>query len=307
MNVLVTGATGMIGLRVVPLLVARGHTVTAAGRARERLEGLAKQGARPLVLDLFDRDAVRRAMEGQNVVANLATHIPAPGPRAFLPGAWADNDRIRRVASANIADAAIAAGARRMIQESFGPVYPDSRDRWVDETVPPRPAAYNRSVLDAEASAQRVTDAGAAGVVLRFALLYGGVDDPFTRDLVRYVARGWLPLFGRPDGYVSMVTHDDAASAVAASLDAPAGIYNVVDDEPMTRAALAAALGSAIGVRAPKLPPSWMTALAGSIGETIGRSLRMSNRKLRQSTAWVPGHPSVREGILPSVGAHRSV
>lgn len=305
MNVLVTGATGVIGRRVVPLLLAAGHAVTAAARTRERLLPLAKQGASTLELDLFDRHAVGRAVEGHDVVANLATHIPAPGVRAFLPGAWRENDRIRTVASAIIAEAAMSAGARRVIQESFALIYPDSADRWVDETVPTRPASYNRSVLDAEASAQRVSDAGGTAIVLRFALLYGGVEDAFTRELLRYVARGWLPLFGRASGYVSMVTHDDAAAAVVAAVDAPGGVYNVVDDQPMTRAELAVTLGSALGVRAPKLPPEWMTMLAGSMGETIARSLRLSNGGLRRSTSWTPRYRSVAEGIQPSVVAQR--
>ena len=47
--------------------------------------------------------------------------------------------------------------------------------------------------------------------------------------------RGWLPIFGRPEGFFSMVNHEDAAAAVVAALKAPSGNYNVVDDEPLTR------------------------------------------------------------------------
>ena len=64
------------------------------------------------------------------MVVNLATHIPSSSTRMLLPGAWRENDRIRRVASANLADAAIAGGAERFIQESFAPAYPGRGERW---------------------------------------------------------------------------------------------------------------------------------------------------------------------------------
>lgn len=296
MKILVIGATGMIGRRVVPLLVEQGHAVTAAGRSRERLAALARSGAAIASLDLFDRDAVARLVRGHVAVVNVATHVPGTGMRAFLPGAWKEMDRMRREGSAIVADAAIAAGVERVVQESFALTYPDSGSAWVDESVPPRPAAYNRTALDAEASARRVTEAGRIGVALRFALLYGGAEDGFTRDVLRYARRGWLPLLGRPDDYVAMVTHDDAAQAVVAALAAPAGVYNVVDDEPLTRRDFARALGDVLSVRPPKLLPPWVTRLSGPIGETLARSLRLSNRSLRTATGWKPRYPSGREG-----------
>lgn len=296
MRILVTGGTGVIGRRLVPQLLAEGHQVTAVGRSPDRLAQLARIGATIATVDPFDRDAVTRAVRGHATIINLATHIPGPGMRAFIPGAWSENDRMRREGSAILADAVIATGAERFIQESFALIYPDSGSRWVDETVTPRPAKYNRTSMDAEASAQRVTAAGRAGIALRFALFYGGSEDCYTRDVLRYARRGWLPLFGKPDGYVPTVTHDDAARAVAAALVAPAGVYNVVDDEPLTRRALAQALGEILSVPPPKLPPKWMASLAGSLGEALGRSVRLSNEALRTKTAWQPACRNAREG-----------
>ena len=148
------------------------------------------------------RRAVRRALEGVEAVCNLATAVPPRLSRPACPWAWRPMDRIRRQVSANLVDAALAAGSvRRMVQESFAPIYVDAGDAWVDETSPVRPGRYNRSVLDAERQADRLTRAGRAGVVLRFGLLYGPGDD-LTLMLVDAVRRGWYPLFGRPDGYV---------------------------------------------------------------------------------------------------------
>ena len=100
MKVFVTGGTGVVGRRAVPMLIAAGHEVTAAGRSRERLAALERAGARTLALDLFDRAAVERAVAGQEVVVNLATHIPPSSTRMMLPGAWRENDHIRREGSA---------------------------------------------------------------------------------------------------------------------------------------------------------------------------------------------------------------
>jgi nucleoside-diphosphate-sugar epimerase len=303
MRVFVAGATGVIGRRVVPALVHAGHRVTAVGRTPEKRDALSRAGATPLDVNLFDRDAVARAVAGHEVVMNLATHIPS-STRMLLPGAWRENSRIRREASANLADAARSAGAARFIQESFGLTYLDAGDNWVHETAPVAPAKYNRAVLDAEAAAERFTERGGTGVVLRFAGFYGP-DSPQFHDLLKFVRKGFAPLPGAPDAFFSSVSHDDAASAAVAALELPAGIYNVADDEPLRRREYFDILAAALGVPPPRLMPRWMTRLFGSLGETLARSLRLSNRKLRGACDWSPKYPSVRQGVEPSVGGAR--
>jgi len=124
-------------------------------------------------------------------------------------------------------------------------------------------------------------------------------------EMLPYIRRGWAPLPGSPDAFWSSITHDDAATAVVAALDVPAGVYNVADDEPLRRREYFDALAHALGVRPPKLPPAWVTPLMGSIGETIARSLRISNQKLRRATTWTPKYPSAREGWAAVVAALR--
>ena len=303
MRIFLTGATGVLGRRALPLLTGAGHSVTAVARRPQSRADLAREGASPIELDLFDVDAVGKAVAGHDAVVNLATHLPA-GFRAFLPGAWKENDRIRRVVSANLVDAALAGGAARFIQESFAPVYPDRGDQWIDERVPIAPVAYNRTVVDAERSAERFSGGGGTGVVLRFALLYGP-DSWFTRDLIRYVRRGWAQVPGAADAYISSVSHDDAAAAVVAALGAAPGIYNVVDDEPMRRREFFDSLAGVLGVPPPRLPPPWLKYLFGSLGGMLARSLRISNRKLRDACGWTPRYPSMREGWPAVVAALR--
>ena len=186
-------------------------------------------------------------------------------------------------------------GAMRFIQESFAPIYADGGDAWLDENAPIRPAPHTRATLDAEAAVQRFGEHGGEGVVLRFAFFYGP-DSAYTRDMVKYARRGLAASLGSPDDYVSSISHDDAASAVLAALELPAGTYNVADEEPVTRRAFFDALAEAFGFRPPRFAPAWVTKLSGSVGDTLARSQRISSRKLRQASHWRPAIPTVREG-----------
>jgi nucleoside-diphosphate-sugar epimerase len=295
MKIFLTGATGVIGRRLVPILVAAGHRVTAVARSSTARTQLQRDGVTPIAVDLFDSAAVRQAIAGHDVVINLATHIPSSTLQMFLRWAWRENDRLRRVASATLVDAALAAGVGRFVQESFAPVYPDCGDRWIDETVPVEPVRYNRTVADAEASATRFSHHGGTGIVLRFGGFYGP-DALQTVAMIDAVRRGWGPIPGSPNAFVSSVMHDDAATAVAAALGLPAGIYNVADDEPVTHREFFDSLAATLGVASPRLPPPWITPLLGSLGEMAARSERISNRKLRAACDWRPTYESVRHG-----------
>ncbi len=294
MRIFVAGATGVIGRRVVPLLAAAGHRVTGIGRTPEKQNLLLQLGAEAVALDLFDAAAVRSAVAGHDIVINLATSIP-PSSRAFLPWAWRENTRIRRFASKNLADAAYAAGAERFIQESFAPIYADNGDEWIDERSLVNAPSYARAVIDAEAAAAQFAQTGRNGITLRFAFFYGP-DSGYLLDTIRMVRKGWAPTFGRPEGFMSSVSHDDAASAVVAALGATAGVYNVADDEPVRRREYFDSLANAIGAGPPKFPPAWLAHLVGSVGEMLSRSQRISNRKLKEETGWTPRLRSAKEG-----------
>src|SRR5829696_1776587 len=303
-RVFLTGATGVIGRRVAPELVRLGHRVTAVGRSRAKREQLAAAGADPIEIDLFDADAVRRAVAGHSVVINLATHMPSSFGM-LLPWAWRENDRVRRDGSASLASAAIDVGASRFVQESFAPIYEDAGERWITEEFPVRPAPYNRTVLDAERSARRITERGGIGIVLRFAGFYGA--DHLLREMIGVVRRGWAPLPGPSSAYWSSVSHDDAAAAVMAALAVPAGTYNVCDDEPLTRAEWSAALAAAIGAAPPRAMPAWLTKLGGSTMALLSRSQRMSNGALASASGWAPRWKSAREGFAHYCRAPQSV
>src|SRR5215203_305070 len=114
MKVFLTGATGAIGRRAVPALIAAGHEVTGVARTPEKADQLALAGARSATLDVFDPVALRSAVEGHDAVINLATNLS----RVWSRSAWKVNDRLRRELSRGLAAAALAAGASRFVQES---------------------------------------------------------------------------------------------------------------------------------------------------------------------------------------------
>ena len=306
MRILLTGATGVVGIRAIPLLIRGGHEVTAVVRAAEKAKVVASLGATPVQLDLFDAAAVTQAVRGHgghDTIINLATSIP-PSSRAALPWAWKENSRVRREVSRNLTQPAAAAGVQRFVQESFAPIYADADDQWITERFPIKPAAYNRAVLDAESAATgfAASTPGRTGVVLRFGLFYGA-DSEFTQDMLRAARKGFAMAMGSPDGFLSSISHDDAATAIVAALNAPSGIYNVVDDEPLTRREFYAALAAVAGAPPPRFPPSWLWRLFGSIGETLARSQRISNAKFKSATQWQPAYRSAREGLRAMLAA----
>jgi len=287
-KIFVSGATGVVGRRAVPQLLELGHDITGMARSAAKADALRKAGARPTTADLFEKPTLREAVAGHEAVINLATHMPSLNLSAFLPGAWAENDRVRSVGSANLAEAAIAGGVRVFVQESFAPAYPDCGDRWIDETVALEPARYNRTLVDAERSAQRFTERGGTGIVLRFGAFYGPDANQIT-NLIQSIRGGWAPIPGRPEAFFSSISHDDAATAVVAALQAGAGTYNAIDDEPLRRREYLDSLAQALGVPPPKTPPGWIAHLFGSLGRLLARSQRASN-------VCASKYPSNREG-----------
>jgi nucleoside-diphosphate-sugar epimerase len=304
MRIVVIGATGVIGRRLLPQLTAAGHEVTAVARSPAKASAVAGAGVTTVHADLFDRAALLRLMLGKDAVINLATHIPPNALAMLFPGAWRENDRLRRIASANLVDAALEGGVRRFVQESFALAYPDHGEQWIDESVALAPSRYNRSVIDAEHSALRFAASGGAGIILRFAAFYGP-DATQLHDMIKLMHKGYAVLPGASDAFFSSVSHDDAAAAVLHSLLLPAGAYNVVDDEPLRRRDYFDSLAAVLGLKPPRLPPGWIAGIMGSLGETMARSLRISNRKLRNHSSWRPIYPSVREGWPAAVAALR--
>lgn len=303
MRVFVTGGTGAIGRHVVPALVDAGHTVTALARAPEKASALAEQGATPVTVSLFDASALAAAFADHDAVVNLATAMPSTG-RFVFRRAWRATQRVRSEGSAAVAQAAQTAGVGRLVQESVAMLYRDHGGDWIDEDAPVDhyPAATGNHA--AEASAHRFTAAGGTGVVLRFGLFYGP-GAAHSEQMFRQARHHVGLVLGPPDSYLSSIHVADAADAVVAALTAPAGTFNIVDDQPLTKGAYADALSHAAGVRPCLRGPGRAALLLGDRLTSLTRSLRVSNARFRTTTGWAPRYPSAREGWLATASSLR--
>lgn len=295
MKVFVAGATGVLGWRTVRELRAAGHEVTGIARSDDKAAQLRALGATPVRLDLFDEPTVRDAVAGHDAVLNLATHVPPPA-EATRRSAWSEHERIRSEGARILVDAALAGGAEVYVQESLAFAYADGGDRWLDEDQPLMEGGAATAVRAAEAETARFTASGRRGVALRFGEFYAP-DSSHTEVAVRLARRGLSMKIGAPDAYAPIISCDDAARAVVAALDAPAGAYNVVDDEPLTRRETDAAMANALGASKLLRAPEAALRFGGPDAAIFRLSNRASNARFKEATGWSPRHPSAREGF----------
>lgn len=290
----VTGGTGAIGRPAVHALIDAGHDVTGLARRSTSASVLERAGATAIPVSLFDTNALADALQGHDAVVNLATALPATYKFTSMR-AWRDNIRIRTEGSQSVVTAARRAGVGTLVQESVAMVYPDCGARWITEEQPPDRYPMAESNLAAEASTQRFTDQGGTGVVLRFGW-FQGATATHSAELLQLARRGICVQIGPEDAYVASIHVTDGGRAVEAALGVPAGVYNVVDDEPLTTRAYADAMAAAAGRRCRVRLPGRAAALLGHRTTSLRRSLRVSNAKLRQESPWRPRFPSAREG-----------
>jgi nucleoside-diphosphate-sugar epimerase len=301
MKVFVAGGTGAVGGHAIPALIREGHTVTALARTPEKAARLTAQGATPVSVSLFDWSALAAVFAGHDAVINLASAIP-PMTRWMSAKAWRNNDRVRSEGSAAVVDAALTVGVGRVVQESVSMLYRDQGAGWVDEETPIDRYPMARGNLAAEANAHRFSEAGGTGIVVRFGWFYGP-GAAHSERLFALARRHLGVVLGPPSSYVSSIHVADAAAAVAAALGAPAGTFNIVDDEPLTKREYADALARAAGTAMWLRGPGRAALVFGDRLTSLTRSLRVSNVRFRAATGWAPGYPSAREGWIATATA----
>ena len=301
MRVFVAGATGVLGRAAVPRLVAAGHEVRGAARSPEKADQLRAQGAEPVAVDLFDPASVRAAVDGCQGVIHMATHIP-PVTRAWRTSAWAENDRLRREGTQVIADAARDAGVEVLVKETVCFFYEDGGDEWIDEDWPVERDSFSAASLDAEDITLAFTGDGRRGVVLRFGLFYSH-DARSLEESLKAAKLGVGPMIGPAGAWRASIHVDDAAAAVVASLDAPAGAYNVAD-EPITNAEWNAAFAAELGFKKLRATPKVAMKAGGRKMSVLGASRRIDSSRFRAATGWSPAYPDAKVGLKAVAEAH---
>jgi 2-alkyl-3-oxoalkanoate reductase len=227
MRIFVAGATGALGRRLVPLLVERGHQVAAMTRTAGKAPGLRAAGAEPVVADALDRDAVLTAVAAARpeVVVHQLTDLAGTTSFRKFDREFAATNRLRTEGTDHLVAAATAAGAGRLVAQSFagwpfarvgGPVKTE------DDPLNPDPPAELRRTLDAIRHLESAVlgTEGLAGIVLRYGGFYGpgtsAGDGGFMLDDLR---RRRFPMVGAGTGVWSFVHIDDAAAATVAAVE----------------------------------------------------------------------------------------
>jgi len=285
-DVFVTGATGVIGRRLVPALVQAGHHVRAVARSPEKAATVTASGAHPRTVDLFNPDDVASAVVGCNAVIHLATSVPL-GLHTMRKRAWKMNDRLRSEASRNLAAAAIDARVPTYIGESMTFPYTDAGSDWIDESHPRTYHSDSQTCVDAENAALQVTNAGLTGIALRFAMFHDERSG-HIQSFLDIADRGFSPFVGAAGAYQSFVDTQDAAAAIVAALDVGAGVYNVVEPNPSTRGEHVAELAQLLGRKKLRSCPRLVEKLGGAAVEEMSRSQRVSCRALQETGSWEP-------------------
>jgi nucleoside-diphosphate-sugar epimerase len=306
MRIFVAGATGALGQPVVRRLVAAGHTVTGLTRSRDRARTMETAGARAAVGDALDAEALRAlvAAARPDQVVHLLTALPPAGPlRAAHLRA---TNRVRTEGTANLLRAAIDAGARRLVGESFVGIYGRTNSAAMLTEDATLSAGSAGAFAEAIAAMREMEDALLRAraeietVALRIGYFYGPTV-PSTIATIEQARRGWLFAPTGADGVGPFIHIEDAAAAVVAAVQhqAPSPVYNVVDDEPFPLMEFLTLLTKTIGARPPRPLPMWMAKIgAPLIAELATAKLRLSNAKAKRELGWRPEFPTVREGIL---------
>ena len=312
MRIFVAGATGAVGRRLVPALVARGHLVFGMTRSPDKARAIAEEGARPVVGDALDAAGVKRALAEYRpeIVVHQLTALAGASDLSRFDRTFAGSNRLRTEGLDILFAAARKCGARRFVAQSFcGWPYArvGSPVKTEEDPLDPAPRHGQRETF---AAIQHVetTMSGLGdlkGVALRYGAFYGPDTGLFEPDMVRQLKRRAVPLIGGGGGWWSLLHIDDAASATVAAIEGDAaGVFNVVDDEPAPVREWLPALAEAVGAKPPRRLPAWIARLlAGDALVAMMTEARAgSNAKIKREFSWAPAMPSWRQGFR-EVGA----
>jgi nucleoside-diphosphate-sugar epimerase len=315
MKVFVAGATGALGTQLVPQLVAGGHEVVGMTRTASKRAALRALGARPVVADALDPDAVARAVAEAEpeVIVHQATALSGAPDLRHPDRFFALTNRLRTEGTDHLLAAGRAVGARRFVAQSYagwpfartgGPVKSET-----DPLDPDPPQALRSTVAAIRYLEQAVTGIQwGEGLVLRYGGFYGpgtGMSLDPDAAMAKPLRRRQFPLVEGGGGVWSFVHIEDAASATVAAVErGPGGIYQIVDDEPAPVREWLPALASALGAKPPLRLPRWLGRLAAGEAATVMMTQvrGASNEKAKRELGWQLRYPSWRLGFAKGLG-----
>ena len=303
MHIFIAGASGALGRRLVPQLVARGHRVTATTRTPAKVELLRALGAEPLIVDGLDPVAVGAAVARAepDAIVHQMTALNGKLDMKHFDKMFATTNELRTKGTDNLIAAATAAGVERMVVQSYTN-WPNSREggsvKTEDDPLDPHPpAAQTQSLAAIRHAEEAPLAAPLEGIALRYGSFYGpGASD----GMIEVMRKRQFPVVGDGTGIWSWLHIDDAASATVAAVEhGTRGIYNVVDDDPAPVSEWLPYLAEQVGAKPPRHVPLWLGRLvAGDVGVSMMTEIRgSSNLKAKRELGWQPAWPSWREGF----------
>ncbi|MGW5076522.1 NAD-dependent epimerase/dehydratase family protein [Rhodococcus sp. NPDC004095] len=305
MRVFVAGGAGVLGRRLVPQLVARGHHVTATTTSPDKLELVERLGAEALVMDGLDAGSVGAAVAQakpdaivHQMTAISLTHGGKPDMK-HIDRWFATTNRLRTEGTDHLLAAAEANEVSHVVAQSYASWNGIRRGGWVkteEDPLDPETGTKARPGMEAIRHVEEVVVA-AGGAALRYGGLYGpGASD----DQVELIRKRQFPLVGGGTGYSSWVHLDDAASATVLAVEQQAkGVFNIVDDEPAPASEWLPYLAECAGAKPPMRVPKWLARLlAGEVAVTMMTEGRgFSNAKAKRELGWQLRYPSWRQGF----------
>jgi nucleoside-diphosphate-sugar epimerase len=300
MRVFVAGASGAIGTRLVPRLIAHGHDVTGTFVSAGHSERLRELGARPVQLDLLDSRAVRKAVfEAEpDVIVHQATALANMRFSRNFDRTFAQTNRLRTEGTDALLAAARESGVRRFVAQSYASMRGARTGGMVKTEDDPLDPSPLRTAREAHAAMRYLdeTVTAAGGVALRYGAFYGASND----GMIEPVRKRQFPIVGDGGGFTSFIHLDDAAAATVVAIEHEAvGIYNIVDDEPAPVREWLPVLAEALGAKPPRRVPRWFArVVAGDVAVMVGTEARgASNAKAKRELGWTPRYSSWREGF----------
>ena len=320
MKVFVAGATGALGRALVPQLVARGHEVVGMTRSASKQDLVRSLGARPVVADALDPDAVAEAVASAEpeVIVHQLTALSGPmsmrdarHPEGFS-GAIMTN-RLRTEATDHLLAAGRAVGARRFVAQSFGAVRSAHAGGPVlteADPLDPDPPGALQPGLEAILYLERAvtTIEWGEGLVLRYGGFYGpGTSVSLAPDAVTAapIRKRRFPIVGDGGGVWSLIHIEDAAAATAVAVEqGRSGVYNLVDEDPPPVREWLPVLARALNAKPPRRVPRWLgRLLAGETATAMMTQARgASNEKAKRELGWQPRYASWRQGFAQGLG-----
>lgn len=314
MRIFLAGATGALGMRLLPRLIAAGHQVTATTRTAAKVDALRALGATPALVDALDRQAVLRAVREARpeVVVHQLTALAHVRNLKNFDREFTQTNRLRTEAVQHLLDGAREVGARRFVAQSYTG-WPSGREggrvKTERDPLDTHPLKTMTKTLDAirwlESTMTGLSSnngGGLEGIALRYGSFYGpGTSTAIDGEIVTLVRKRQMPVVGDGAGVWSFIHIDDAAEATQLAIEGRggAGLFNIVDDEPAEVAVWLPELARAVGAPPPRRIPAWVAKLM--IGEALVMMMTKvrgsSNALAKRALGWQPKFASWRDGF----------